>query len=478
MDDRSHMEQGIPRVLVAESDETLGRELSQKLTARGCVVEQAMSHEEVWQCVGDRSFDLVLLDTKIESVNKISLVKRIKDVQCTATVALLGEREEIRTATQVINDEVFDFVEKPLYQDRLDGLLAQALGARELVNQITFSRPLDPSTSQINENTFVGATAAVREVYRMVERLAKVNTSVLIRGENGTGKELVARAIHFNSPRRGRPFVAVNCGALPGELIESELFGHEKGSFTGAHTRKVGKFQYASGSTLFLDEVGDLPLPMQVKLLRVLQEQRISPVGSLRELRVDVRIVAATNRNLEVMMKEGLFRQDLYYRLNVMPLFLPPLRDRGSDIPVLIEHFVRKLNKKHSRSISGLADGVVEVMQAYQWPGNIRELENAIEHAFVVETRDKISLTSLPLAITGHHDHVPEMVSSESERGSDVLDFESAREEFEKGFIVQALKLNDGRINQTSDRCGIPKNTLLRKIKKYQIRARDYTADG
>jgi len=319
----------------------------------------------------------------------------------------------------------------------------------------------------------------MQRVFGLIDRLAKVTTSVLIRGENGTGKELVARAIHAHSSRRSKPFVAVNCGAIPEALVESELFGHEKGAFTGADQRKIGKFQFASEGTLFLDEVAELPTAVQVKLLRVLQERKVNPVGSNREFPVDVRIIAATNRNIEKMMTEGRFRNDLFYRLNVMPVFLPPLRERTDDIPALVDHFIKAFNKKLGRSILSLAPGTDRQLAAYSWPGNIRELENSVEHAFVLADGDQIRIEDFP-------EHIREALLdkeegwdlpfNESESAS--LDFRAAKETFEKDFIARALKQNKGRINQTCERAGIPKNTLLRKMQKYNIQASDFGSDS
>jgi len=267
-------------------------------------------------------------------------------------------------------------------------------------------------------------------------------------------------------------------------LIESELFGHEKGAFTGAEQRKIGRFQYAAGGTLFLDEIGDTSLGTQVKLLRVLQEHTFTPIGANREVKADVRIVAATNRDLEKAIKEGKFREDLYYRLNVMPISLPPLRERVDDIPALCAHFIDKFNKEHKRSLRGMAPEALEALQTFHWPGNIRELENAIEHAFVVETSDQVSYFSLPEYIrkATRRRTLPAFAAAAGSNAitvPDSLDWERGKEVFERAFIVQALKTNSGRINLTAEQANIPKNTLLRKIKKYNINPRDYGAqDG
>jgi transcriptional regulator with PAS, ATPase and Fis domain len=314
-----------------------------------------------------------------------------------------------------------------------------------------------------------------------------VETAVLIRGESGTGKELVAQSLHYNGPRKDNRFVAVNCSAIPETLMESEFFGHEKGAFTGADTRKIGKFQYAEGGTLFLDEIGEIPPSMQVKLLRVLQEKKFTPVGSNREIEMNVRIVAATNRNLESMIESGTFREDLFYRLNVLPIQLPPLRDRKNDIESLARYFVDKFNQRYGKEVRGLSPEALATLRAHRWPGNIRELENVLEHAFVLESGEWISLESLPDKI--QKVMPPEAVAELGlEEGSVPLageamsfrmsiqkfDFQASKEEFEKQFLINALRAFRGKINQTALHANIPKKTLLRKLEKYGITAKDY----
>src|SRR6185312_1754831 len=328
------------------------------------------------------------------------------------------------------------------------------------------------------DSEFVGSSKKMREVFDLIYKLCKVDTTVLVRGENGTGKELVAKAIHFNSPRKGGPFVAINCGAIPENLMESELFGHEKGSFTGASERKIGKFQLANNGTLFLDEIGELKPDMQVKLLRVLQEKKFLPVGSNREVKSNARIIAATNRNLEKMIEEGTFREDLFYRLNVMPIFLPPLRDRKDDIHGLVQYFIKKFTRSHNSQIQGVSPAALEILKNHRWPGNIRELENAVERSFIVESSNMITPESLPevllVSTAGVQESKPRdfgvmAPTNPPTNLSGPLDFEIFKEQAEKDFIVSALKANKGRINQTVAHANIPKNTLLRKIKKYGI---------
>ena len=313
----------------------------------------------------------------------------------------------------------------------------------------------------------------MRGVYDLIYKLSHVDTTVLIRGENGTGKELVARAIHSNSPRKHGEFIAINCGAIPENLMESEIFGHEKGAFTGAIGRKIGKFQMANDGTIFLDEIGELKPELQVKLLRVLQERKFIPVGGHREIKTNARVIAATNRNLEMMIEQSEFREDLFYRLNVMPIYLPPLRDRIDDIEDLSKFFIKKFNIKQNKNIESLDPAVIDRLKAYHWPGNIRELENTIERCFIIESGDTITTNSLPDNIKAQEETSINL--SQTGQYSGPLDFDKFKEESEKEFIIKALQTNKGKINKTVAHANIPKNTLLRKIKKYGINVKDYT---
>lgn len=490
--------------LIADDEPELRAGIRSQLSPRGFTIDEAVDGQEAWEKIQANKYDLVLLDVKMPRLDGLEVLKRIRAHRPFSTVAIVTAHANLKDAVQAIHDGAFDYIEKPLQLEKLDKLVDKALAARQLVEEMAFSSPVDPgeNRNELGDNPkqeFIGHGETMQRIFRMVDRLANVHTSVLIRGENGTGKELVAKAIHYNSPRKDRPFVAVNCGAIPENLVESELFGHEKGSFTGANQRKIGKFQFASGGTLFLDELGDLPLQMQVKLLRVLQDQKITPVGSNREFKVDVRIIAATNKNLEKMIEQSTFRQDLFYRLNVMPLFLPPLRERTSDIPFLVTHFIKKFNLRHKRNIQGIDPRALEGLKLYSWPGNIRELENAIEHAFVIETQNYLNLQSFPDPIlesirdkeegwdlpfatlprpsTSREFSSDGSAQPQSEEESDkqkTLDYHHEKEKFERDFIIQALRHNQGRINQTCERANIPKNTLLRKIKRYQINPKDY----
>jgi len=413
-------------------------------------------------------FDLVLMDVRMPEMDGLEALTQIKALDPRVFVVIMTAHSNLQDAVVAIKGGAYDYVEKPVQPEKLAQIVKKALETQEMVSDLALSAPvLDDDV----DSEFVGSSKKMREIFDLINRLAQVETTVLIRGENGTGKELVARAIHFNSPRKHGEFVAINCGAIPESLMESELFGHEKGAFTGAHERKIGKFQLANKGTIFLDEVAELPPDMQVKLLRVLQEKRFTPVGSNREVATNARVIAATNRNLEKMIEDHGFREDLFYRLNVMPIFLPPLRERLDDLENLISHFLRLFNKKMNRQIHGFAPEALEMLRKYRWPGNIRELENLIERCFVIENSSLIQLASLPDALRAAAQSEVEFDLPASYSGP--LDFDKFKEETEKEFIVQALKANRGRINQTVAQANIPKNTLLRKIKKYSINVRD-----
>ncbi len=434
------------------------------------VIDEASTGKEAFEKVKQQSWDLVLMDVKMPEMNGIEALTAIKEHDPRTFVVLMTAHSNLHDAVLAIKEGAYDYVEKPVNPQTLTEIVRKSQEARDLVSSLALSNPIFDDDV---ESEFVGSSQKMKDVFNLIYRLCKVDTTVLIRGENGTGKELVARAIHFNSPRKAGSFVAINCGAIPENLMESELFGHEKGAFTGAIERKIGKFQMANNGTLFLDEIGELRPDMQVKLLRVLQEKKFTPVGSNREVKSNTRIIAATNRNLEKMMADGTFREDLFYRLNVMPIFLPPLRERTDDIQALAQHFIKKFARQHGRVINGIDSEALEMLKAYRWPGNIRELENVVERAFIVENSQQITLESLPESLKLAPKETPEKTANVGYNGP--LDFDVFKEGMEKEFIVSALKANHGRINQTVAQANIPKNTLLRKIRKYGINVKDFT---
>lgn len=491
------------KVLVADDDQ--GLRLSVRSTLENSThsfeVTEAFDGINAIEKIRAGSFDVAILDVDMPRLNGLETLRLIKEHNPGIVVLMMTAFATIDDAVQAVKDGAYNYLSKPVAGEDLIALIEKAVHAHTLISNAAVSAPVLVEGGR----KFIGTNQQMQKVFNIIHRLSKVDTPVLIRGASGTGKELVARAIHFNSARKEGKFVAINCSAIPENLFESELFGHEKGSFTGAHERKIGKFQYGEGGTLFLDEVGDLPTLMQVKLLRVLQEKLFTPVGSNREIQTNVRIIAATNRPLEEMMKTGQFREDLFYRLNVIPIFLPSLVDRKDDLESLISIFIKKFNQTHGKRIIGVASDALAVFKRYDWPGNIRELENVIEHCFIMENSSALSLGSLPeVILNATHTVLPELapakftkvedtdlaldVSDDTDTDSDEsevaavgvetggeLDFNAQKEAFEKEFIVKALRTFKGRINQTALHANIPKKTLLRKIEKYGIVAKDYS---
>jgi len=477
------------KILVVDDDSDLRLTVSSALTEGQYQVDQAADGEEAVNRVRAGQYDVVLLDVNMPRMTGIEALKEIKAHDPSIMVLILTAFSNIRDAVEATRLGAYNYLEKPVKSDNLVYMIDQAFRSQNMVKSLSYSAPVFNLPSG---NEFVGQSNEMKKIFSVIDRLARVDTAVLIRGESGTGKELVAQSLHYNGPRKDNRFVAVNCSAIPESLMESEFFGHEKGAFTGADSRKIGKFQYAEGGTLFLDEIGEIPASMQVKLLRVLQEKKFTPVGSNREIEMNVRIVAATNRNLEQMIKEGTFREDLFYRLNVLPVQLPPLRDRKNDIEALAKYFIEKFNQRYKKQVKGLSEDALASMKAHRWPGNIRELENVMEHAFVLETTDLITLAALPEKIRSNDPFV-----AAGEKGAakialgdgavpmegDTLsfkmniqkfDFQASKEEFEKQFLISALRAFKGKINQTALHANIPKKTLLRKLEKYGIAAKDY----
>lgn len=489
------------KVLVVDDDPGLRLSVRHALESMAKFeIEEAFDGINALEKVKQGGFNLAILDVDMPRMNGLEALKAIKEFDPSIIVLIMTAYANINDAVRSVKEGAFNYVSKPIKSDELVIMVEKALEAHNLIAQVAASAPMLQMEAG---RKIIGGTAQMRKVFNVIDRLSKVDTPVLIRGASGTGKELVARAIHANSAQKDGKFVALNCSAIPENLFESELFGHEKGAFTGADQRKIGKFQFAEGGTLFLDELGDMPQLMQVKLLRVLQEKVFTPVGALREIEANVRIIAATNRPLEDMMKNGSFREDLYYRMNVMPIFLPSLKERRDDIGQMVKNFIAKFNKKQNKKIIGITPEALSLLQRYDWPGNIRELENVIEHAFILEEGTHLTVQTLPesfLLSLGIDLSAPNFRTAiynqdiDDEDGDDLgddgldaaggdeivtisgesLDFNRHKEAFEREFIIKALKMFKGRINQTALHANIPKKTLLRKIEKYGIVAKDY----
>jgi DNA-binding NtrC family response regulator len=432
---------------------------------------EAESAEVALDCLESEAPDIVLADLMMPRMSGLEFLPRVKELLPRCEIAIMTGHGSIETAVQAMKLGACDYITKPFRIEELKLLLQRMEEKARLVAENQFLR--DQVNAEMELSGIVGSSSKIREVMRMVARLKDTRTPVLIAGESGTGKELVARAIHYRGTFAKRPFVAVDCGSLVPTLIESELFGYEKGAFTGALRSKDGLFQAAHGGTIFLDEIGELSMEMQAKLLRVLQEKEVRPVGSNQKTKVDVRVIAATNRDLEGAYKEGLFRKDLYFRLNVVTLHLPPLRDRKSDISPLIHYFLDKFAPDKLFSISPAA---TKCMMQYEWPGNVRELENCIERAVALGSRDTIDANDLPPALRSQPGWVPDLEETASVSAAPGSLVDTDLEELERTTIQRVFEQVNGDKALARKMLGISRATLYRKLKRYNIAARDASA--
>jgi len=399
--------------------------------------------------------DLVLLDIRLPEMDGIEVLERIKAIDEGIEVVLVTAVRTVRTAVAAMKLGAFDYLTKPFEEDELLAVIARALEKRALEREVTFLRGELARARDFDE--IVGHHPAMQKVYHLVAQVARTTTTVLITGESGTGKELVARAIHRQGPRRDKPFVAVNPAAVAESLIESELFGHERGAFTGANQRKLGRFELAQGGTLFLDEIATLKGELQVKLLRVLQEREIERVGGTHPIKIDVRVVAATNADLKDAVARGAFREDLYYRLNVVSIAVPPLAQRADDIPLLVQHFVHRYSRECNKPVDELSPEILTALREYGWPGNVRELQNVVERAVVLAEGPVIQLSDLPLDVL-----LPK--HREKVRTADHLPLKNATEEFERQIVLRVLERVGGNQSEAARILGLHRNTINRIV--------------
>ena len=448
-------------ILVAD-DEPAQREMVLGfLKKQGFEVIAADSGEKALELFRQDTFDLVLTDQKMANMSGLELLQAVHSINPETPVILITAFGTIEAAVAALKQGAIDYLTKPLNLDELLHRIRQVSDHHRILNE---NRELREALQERHRiEGVVGESGPMLEVLSMVRRVAPSEATVLIRGESGTGKELIAKAIHFGSPRGRGPLVKVNCAALPEALLESELFGHEKGAFTGAVTSRQGRFELANGGTIFLDEIGDLPLHLQAKLLRVLQEREYEKVGSSRPVKVNVRILAASHRPLEALIKAGQLREDLYYRLNVVTILIPPLRERRSDLPLLIEHFVRRFAEKNSRTIRGFTPEGRDILLRYDYPGNVRELENIIERAVVLTRDDVIASGDLPLTV-----QEPEIADRNPE-----TNLTAAVEALERRMIRDALARSDGVQTRAAELLGIGERALRYKLIKYGFREED-----
>ena len=469
-------------VLIVDDDPTQRRLVQGVLEREGFTVAHAETGEAaIDRLMAGAAADVVMLDLVMPGLGGLGALKEMRGRGFGQPVVVLTATGGIDTVVQAMQAGAQDFFVKPASPERIMVSIRNALQMGDLKGEV--DRLKKRSTGRITFDELIGDSAAMTAVKRLGERAAKSQIPILLLGESGVGKELIARAVHGGSERAGKPFVAVNCGAIPENLVESILFGHEKGSFTGATDKHLGKFQEASGGTLFLDEVGELPLDMQVKLLRALQESEIDPVGSKRPVRVDVRIVSATNRDLAQQVAEGRFREDLYYRLNVFPIEAPALRERRDDIPALVEHFIRRFNVEEGKRVVGATAETLALLQAHEWPGNVRQLENAVYRAIVLADAPYLQPYDFP-AVSGLNAppspeaaQVPAQIPSAGELMSDmptdlpirILDDRGhlrTLEEIERDLIHHAIEVYAGHMSEVARRLGIGRSTLYRKVRE------------
>lgn len=443
------------RIAVIDDDQSMCEMLEVGLGRRGFDVvwwTDAVSAEEALR---EDGYDAVVVDMQMPGENGLAFCRRLKDSRPDIPVIMITAFGSMEAAVSAIRAGAYDFVSKPFDLDVLAIHLERAANHRRLLEQVrllseTISGPTD-------FDGLSGASPVMRKVYDKMRRVAGLDSSVLITGESGTGKEVVARSLHRNSTRHSAPFLAVDCSAIPGELMESELFGHRKGAFTGAHTDRKGLFLEAHGGTLFLDEIAELPLSLQPKLLRAIEDRTVRPIGSSQSVPFDVRIVTATNQDLESMVSSGQFRKDLYYRLNVIPIELPPLRSRGNDILILAERFLREFAATTGKNVTGLTMPAIKKLLAYSWPGNVRELRNAIEHAVVLTRYDKLIVEDFPSSIS---DHTESRLVALSDDPAELVTLD----ELELRYIRHVLKIVNGNKTAAARILGLDRKTLYRKL--------------
>ena len=447
-----------PLILIAEDEDLMRAILVRLLEESGYRVVAAASAEEALERFVAEDVAVLLTDIRMTGMDGLALLDRIKDLDAEALVIVMTAYSSVDSAVAALRKGAYDYITKPFVNEDLLQSVKNALRQRELFRENrALRRELD---RRYSFSEIIGTSPALQSVFRLVEKVAGTNTNILIQGESGTGKELIARAIHHNSPRSERPFVAINCGALPETLLESELFGHTKGAFTGAVTNKPGLFRSAEGGTVLLDEVGEITPAMQVRLLRALQEHEVTPLGSSTPVTFDARIICATNRDLEKEVADGRFREDLFYRLNVIEIHLPPLRERREDIPLLVRSFITRTAREQERDEKPIEPAAMSALINYNWPGNVRELQNAIERAFTL-SGDQIDLDSLP----------PRVRDAASQAGQTTMrDPDGLRptlEEIERRHIFETLSSVNQDKARAANILGIDLSTLYRKLKRY-----------
>lgn len=478
------------KILVIEDDETVRDVLQSFLKTKNFDVTLAPNGESGLNLLRTENFDLIITDLVMPGVSGMDVLRRVSEAGITAPVIVITAFGTVQTAVEAMKHGAIDYITKPFNLDELMIVLNKALDISKLQKENEMLKM--QLRKKYNFKGLIGDAPRMQAVYELIQKVADTDSTILITGESGTGKELIAKTIHFNSSRSAGPFVPINCAAIPKDLLESELFGHEKGAFTGAVNTRIGRFELAQGGTLFLDEVGELDPTLQVKLLRVLQEREFERVGGLKTIRIDTRILAATNKDLEKSVRDGTFREDLFYRLNVIPLHLPSLRKRVEDIPLLVDHFVHDVTKKRKREPLTFSPEAMKRLVHYHWPGNVRELENLIERLSILVTDKTVKVSDLPerfqtAAVSSESgseqpdtrkqfvfaDHVPTVLGSGMDLPPSGIDLNQAVNAMEKDLIISALKKTGGVRSRAAQLLGLNRTTLIEKMKKMGIGARE-----
>ncbi|MDT8441890.1 MAG: sigma-54 dependent transcriptional regulator [Desulfuromonadales bacterium] len=451
------------RILLIDDEPGSRDGLNLLLKQNGYLVEAVAAGEAALTLLKTERYDVIITDLFLPGVSGIDILKQVKEMSLPCSVILITGHGSAETAVEAMKEGAFDYITKPVNFAKLKILVNKAVEKSRLVAENLYLR--QQLRGKYTFDNIVGRSPVMQPVFSRMEKILHTDSTVLILGESGTGKELVARAIHFNGNRKDKPFVAINCGAIPGELLESELFGHMRGSFTGAVADKPGKFELANQGTIFLDEIGTMPMPLQMKLLRVLQESELERVGATRRTKLDVRVISATNADLDRMVEQGRFREDLYYRLNVIPIQLPPLRERQDDIPLLAKHFLRKICATMQRPLMNFTPRALRALEAYTWPGNVREMENIIERAVALSEEEVIDCGDLPDKIGSQCQTSGPLTSATLPEAG--IDLPATVTELELTLIGQALQRTSGVKAKAAALLGLNRTTLVEKMKRY-----------
>jgi two-component system response regulator AtoC len=448
-------------ILLIDDEEPIREAMILLLKNAGYRTSGCGSGKEAYQLLTSEPFDIVITDLFLPDVTGIDILKKVKGVSRATEVILITGHASAETAVRAMKEGAFDYITKPLNVEELRVIIENAIEKQRLLSENVYLKK--QLRDKYEFSNIIGSSPAMQKVFTRITKIIKTDSTVLILGESGTGKELIAKAIHGNGPRRDKPFIAVHCGAIPENLLESELFGYTKGAFTGAIRDKIGKFEAANHGTIFLDEIGTLPMHLQIKLLRVLQEQEVERIGSNRPIKLDVRVISATNVNLEEEVKKGTFRDDLFYRLNVIPVTLPPLRERIEDILPLVRHFLVKYCKEMDRPPMAITKEALMAFEVYKWPGNVRELENAVERTVALTEGDQITLSDLPSNITKAYSEQEEFPSRVTSRG---VDLGKALTDIERKMIGDALALSGGVKARAAVLLNLNRTTLVEKMRR------------